>query len=49
MGRPKIKQEEKKGKLGISLSKEIIEKINLTTNNKSLFIENLIIEYFKKI
>jgi hypothetical protein len=47
MGRPKLKQEEKKGKLGISLSKELIDKINSVTNNKSIFIENLIIEYFK--
>ena len=47
MGRPKIKLEEKKGKLGISLSKELIEKINSVTNNKSTFIENLIINYFK--
>ena len=48
MGRPKLKQEDKKGKLGISLSKELIEKINSVTNNKSTFIENIIIEYFKK-
>jgi len=46
MGRPKLKQEEKKGKLGISLSKELIIKINSVTNNKSVFIENLINEYF---
>jgi len=48
MGRPKLKKEEKKGKLGITLSKELIEKINLTTNNKSLFIEKIINDYFKK-
>lgn len=47
MGRPKLKQEEKKGKLGISLSKELINKINSITSNKSVFIENLIEEYFK--
>lgn len=46
MGRPKLKQEDKKGKLGISLSKELIEKINSVTNNKSIFIEDLIKEYF---
>lgn len=46
MGRPKLKTEEKKGKLGISLSKELITKINLITNNKSIFIEDLIIKYF---
>ncbi len=47
MGRPKIKEEEKKGKLGISLSKELIKKIDSITNNKSVFIESLIVEYFK--
>ena len=47
MARPKLKQEEKKGKLGISLSKDLITKINSITSNKSEFIENLIIEYFK--
>jgi len=47
MGRPKLKQEDKKGKLGISLSKEIIKKINSITDNKSTFIEHMINEYFK--
>jgi hypothetical protein len=47
MGRPKLKHEDKKGKLGISLSKEIINKINSITNNKSTFIEHIITEYFK--
>lgn len=49
MGRPKLKQEDKKGKLGISLSKELIEKINSVTNNKSVFIEDLIIKHFISI
>lgn len=47
MGRPKINEEDKKGKLGISLSKELIKKIDSITNNKSVFIESLIVEYFK--
>lgn len=47
MGRPKINEDEKKGKLGITLSKELIKKIDLITNNKSVFIESLIVEYFK--
>jgi hypothetical protein len=47
MGRPKLKEENKKGKLGISISKELINKINNITDNKSVFIENLIIKYFK--
>ena len=46
MGRPKLKKEEKKGKLGISLSKALIDKINETTNNKSFFIESLIKKHF---
>jgi hypothetical protein len=48
MGRPKLKEENKKGKLGISISKELINKINNITDNKSVFIENLIIKYFTK-
>lgn len=47
MTRPKLNMGEKKGKLGISLSKELIKKINEVTNNKSTFIEKLLIEYFK--
>lgn len=47
MARPKLKQEDQKGKLGISISKDLIIKIELETNNKSKFIEDLIIEYFK--
>jgi hypothetical protein len=48
MGRPKLKEENKKGKLGISISKELINKINNISDNKSVFIENLIIKYFTK-
>lgn len=47
MARPKLKQEDQKGKLGITISKELINKIEIETNNKSKFIENLVIEYFK--
>jgi hypothetical protein len=47
MGRPKLKEENKKGKLGISISKELISEINKITDNKSVFIENLIKKYFK--
>lgn len=46
MGRPKLKEDDKKGKLGITISKELINKINKITNNKSLFIEDLIIKFF---
>lgn len=47
MARPKLKQEDQKGKLGITISKELIGKIETETNNKSKFIEDLVIEYFK--
>lgn len=46
MSRPKLKSEDKKTKLGISISREIKNKIELITNNKSAFIEGLIIKYF---
>jgi hypothetical protein len=47
MGRPKLKENDKKGKLGITLSKELINKINSVTNNKSVFIEGLILKHFE--
>lgn len=47
MARPKLNQEDQKGKLGITISKELISKIEAETNNKSKFIEDLVIEYFK--
>ena len=48
MSRPKIKTEDKKTKNGISISIDVKNKLN-SISNKSIFIENLIIEYFKKI
>jgi hypothetical protein len=47
MARPKLKQEDKKTKLGISISREVKDKIELVTTNKSKFIEDLITEHFK--
>ena len=49
MGRPKLKQEDKTGKLGISLSKELIKQLDLITNNKSNLIEQIITEYLNKL
>jgi hypothetical protein len=46
MARPKLKEQDKKTKLGISISKEIKEKIEVITNNKSQFIERIIQAYF---
>ena len=49
MSRPFLKPEEKKDKLGITISKELNAKLGIMTNNKSKFIENLISEYLKSI
>lgn len=46
MARPKLKQEDKKTKLGISISREIKDKIEAITSNKSQFIEHVIQVYF---
>lgn len=46
MARPKLNTEDKKTKLGISISRDIKDKIENITNNKSKFIEDLITEYF---
>jgi hypothetical protein len=46
MARPKLKQEDKKIRLGVTISKSLSEKITLETNNKSRFIENLLNKYF---
>lgn len=47
MARPKLNKEDQKGKLGITISKTLIQQVETETNNKSKFIEDLIIEYFK--
>lgn len=48
MSRPKLKEEDKKGKLGITISKNLLDKLNTITTNKSMFIETLVINYFEK-
>ena len=47
MARPKLKIQERKTKLGISISRDIKDKIEAITSNKSKFIEDLLIDYFK--
>lgn len=47
MSRPKLKEDDKKGKLGITISKNLLDKLNTITNNKSMFIEKLVINYFE--
>jgi hypothetical protein len=47
MGRPKLKQEDKKVKLSITLDKKINLELDVISNNKSKFIEELIINYLK--
>lgn len=46
MGRPKLNESEKKCKLGVTVSKEVYDKIN-TVSNKSELIDRLLKEYFK--
>lgn len=46
MARPKLKQEDKKIRLGVTISRELSEKIDSETNNKSRFIEELLNKYF---
>lgn len=46
MGRPKLKEKEKKARLGITLSRELNELLDKETSNKSAFIESLIQKYF---
>lgn len=45
MGRPKINENEQKGKIGITLDKKIILKLN-EISNKSKLIEELLTKYF---
>ena len=47
MARPKLKTQDKKTKLGISISREVKDKIEAITSNKSKFIEDLLVDYFK--
>lgn len=46
MGRPKINESDKKIKISITLSKEVINILTNLTNNKSKIIEELIINYY---
>lgn len=48
MARPKLKTEDKKIKLGITISREINLMLSKETSNKSKFIEKLITKYFNK-
>ena len=46
MPRPKINKEDKKIRLGITISPYLAKLLNKTTNNQSKFIEELLKEYF---
>jgi metal-responsive CopG/Arc/MetJ family transcriptional regulator len=46
MARPKLKEEDKKIRLGVTISRELYKKIDSETNNKSEFIEKLLTKYF---
>lgn len=45
MGRPKLNEEDKKIKLSITISKDLVVKLNDVTKNKSNFIESLLKKY----
>jgi hypothetical protein len=45
MSRPKLKQEDKKIKVSITINRETNQKLEKITNNKSSFIEKLIINF----
>ncbi len=47
MGRPKLKEKDKKTKIGITISREINKLLEQKTNNKSKFIEDLLNNFFK--
>ena len=47
MARPKLKQEDKKIKISITLSKNINNILEKITNNKSKMIEGLIIKFYE--
>jgi hypothetical protein len=49
MGRPKLEENEKKIKLGITISKNSFTMLEMLTNNKSEFIEKLINNYLKNV
>jgi hypothetical protein len=49
MGRPKLEEKEKKIKLGITISNHSFTMLEILTNNKSEFIENLINNYLKNV
>lgn len=46
MSRPKLEEEDKKIRLGVTISRDLYKKIDLETNNKSEFIEKLLKKYF---
>jgi len=49
MGRPKLNSNEKKSKLGITISKDLNHILSQITNNKSKFIEDILRERLKDI
>lgn len=47
MGRPRLKEKDKKVRLGITISRELNELLDTETTNKSSFIEILLKYFFK--
>jgi hypothetical protein len=48
MGRPKLNENDKKINLSITLDRELVERLELVTNNKSNLIQKIIIEFLLK-
>jgi hypothetical protein len=48
MGRPKLQEKDKKTKLGITIDRELNQKIEDETSNKSALIEKILTEYFNR-
>lgn len=46
MARPKINPNEKKIRLGITISPELSRKIKMVSNNQSNFIETILLNHF---
>jgi len=48
MGRPKLKEKEKKIQLGITISREMHQQLDKATGNMSGYIQKLLEEHFKE-
>ena len=49
MSRPKLKENDKKVKVSVTLSRKVNDDLELLTNNKSKLIEELIINHYNYV